>query len=75
MSTQYSNLIEKLERQSSHSLKDKMEVQYQLRDIGEKTHSMLSNNNKALRIIIFLQILNTSANHSDVVLPFIKLLL
>lgn len=75
MSSQYSNLIEKLERQNSYSLKDKMEVQLQLRDIGEKTHRMLSSNNKALKVIIMLQIINTSANHSDVLMPLISLIL
>lgn len=75
MSNYYTNLVEKLEKQNSYNLKDKMEVQYQLRDISQKTHAMLGNNNKALKIIIMLQIVNTSANHLDTLLPFIKLIL
>ena len=49
MSQRYIDLIEKIEKQNSYSLKDKMEVQYQLRDISEKTHSMLGKNNKVLK--------------------------
>ena len=75
MSQQYTDLIEKLEKQNSYSLKDKMEVQYQLRDISERTHAMLGKNHKVLKLIVMLQVIATSADNLDLVLPFLKVLL
>ena len=75
MSQRYIDLIEKIEKQNSYSLKDKMEVLYQLRDISEKTHSMLGKNNKVLKIIVMLQLISTCGDNLDVILPFIKILL
>jgi len=75
MSQQYIDLIQKIEKQNSYSFKDKMEVQYQLRDISEKTHAMLGKNNKVLKMIVMLQVISAFGDNLDVILPFIKILL
>lgn len=75
MSDYYTKLVEKIEKQNSHQLKDKMEVQYQLRDISQKTQGMLENNGRYLKILIILQVAQLSANHSELfsaILKFIK---
>lgn len=75
MSDYYTNLVEKIEKQNSYQLKDKMEVQYQLRDISQKTQGMLANNGRYLKILITLQVAQLSANHTDFLTAILKFIL
>ncbi len=75
MSNYYSNLVEKIERQNSYAIKDKMEVQYQLRDISKKTQGMLANNGKYLKVLISLQVTQLAANHADLIPTILKFIL
>lgn len=75
MSQRYTDLIEKLERQNGYSMKDKLEVQYLLRDISQKTHGMLSRNNKVLKLVVALQLAQLSADNIHLIIPLLKVLL
>lgn len=72
MSNYYSSLVEKIERQNTHAIKDKMEVQYQLRDISKKTQGMLHDNGRYLKALIALQVAQLTANHSELLSPILK---
>lgn len=75
MSDYYTKLIEKIEKQNTHSMKDRMEVQYQLRDISKKTQSMLADNGRYLKALIALQVAQIGSNHADTLAIFLKYLL
>jgi len=75
MSDYYTNLVEKIEKQNSYQLKDKMEVQYQLRDISQKTQGMLANNGRYLKILITLQVAQLSATHTEFLSAILKFIL
>jgi hypothetical protein len=67
--------VEKIERQNSYAIKDKMEVQYQLRDISKKTQGMLANNGKYLKVLISLQVTQLAANNADLIPTILKFIL
>lgn len=75
MSDYYTNLVEKIEKQNSYQLKDKMEVQYQLRDISQKTQGMLANNGRYLKILITLQVAQLSATNTEFLSAILKFIL
>lgn len=75
MSNYYSNLVEKIEKQNSYSQKDKMEIQYQIRDVSLVTQRQLKENGKALKVIIVFQMANIGANHTDMLAQLLKILL
>ena len=56
MSNQYANLLEKIERQNSYSLKDKLEARYELSNAAAVITSGIKANHKYLKVIIALQL-------------------
>ncbi len=75
MSNYYTSLIEKIEKQNSYSLKDKMEVQYQLREISQKLQTLLTRTSYFFRIIMVLQIMSIGVSNFETLLPLLRLFL
>ena len=75
MNDYYSNLLEKIEKQNSYSQKDKMELQYQIRDVSLTTQRQLKENGKALKVIILLQLAILGSSHIDALSYLLKIIL
>lgn len=75
MSNYYTSLVEKIEKQNSYSLKDKMEVQYQLREISQKIQTQHTKASYFFRIIMILQIMSIGVSNMETLLPLLRLFL
>ncbi len=75
MPNQYANLLEKIERQNSYSLKDKLEARYELNSAAAAITSGIKTSHKYLKIIIALQLANLGYQNSASLINLIKIIL
>jgi len=75
MSDHYTSLVEKIEKQNAHQLRNKLEAHYQLRDAANAIASRQKAHEKLLKLIIAIQIASAGYTHGGQVASFIKILL
>ena len=74
MSNYYTNLIEKIEKQNSSALEDKMEVQYQLRDLSRQTQDIVETNVKYFKILVAMELAQLGMTNLELLTPLLQVL-
>ena len=75
MPNQYANLLEKIERQNSYSLKDKLEARYELSNAAATITSGIKTNHKYLKVIIALQLADLGYQNSASLANLLRILM
>lgn len=75
MPNQYANLLEKIERQNSYSLKDKLEARYELSNAAAAITSGIKANHKYLKVIIALQLADLGYQNSASLAHLLRILM
>lgn len=75
MSERYVHLIEKIDRQNSYSMKDKIEIEHLIRASNGATRTEVKKQGKLLKVIIVLQGMSLGLTSPDAFAVFMRLFL